>query len=335
MKKQSPIDRKRESSGHADVGTLEDGAIIETIEIAGRLLIIKERSIYEMVFADKVDPERTNINLPNTIHKLIIDKGTECEVVGRTFLTAKTIFKKEYLNDNIACDDVLGLSIDLLSELSQLEKEIKEYLDEENRVSIAYEKRRNKNVSFKLPSIVNLVSRCKTIFQKADHIEQTLMEIITNFYPYDKLTKQSHFPKFHKVLIKKYGKNDSFTKFINKTLYFMRVVRELRNGLDHRLSTYEITDFELKSDGNILSPTIQLSHKEVKVETTSLSDFFNLTINNLIEIIEVTFAYLAERAVRCNGLRYQLREIPIEKRRNKFVRFSFWMPLGNEGFYCQ
>ncbi len=335
MDKKRPIDKKRESGGYTDIGTLEDGAIVEMKEIAGRFLIIKERSIYEMIFADKIDPARTNINLPNTIHKLIIDKGTESELVARTLLTAKTVFKKEYLNDRINCNSVLSLCVDLLSELSLLEKEIKEYLDEENKVSLEYEKRRNEKVSFQLPAIINLESRCKTIYQKTDHIEQTLMEIITYFYPNKQLTKQSHFPKFHEVLKVKYGENDGFSKFIGKKACFMRVIRELRNGLDHRLATYKVTDFELKPDGDILSPTIELNHKDVKVERISLSEFLRITSSNLIEIIEVTFAFLAGRAVKTTGMPYQLREIPKEKRRHKFVRFCFWMPIGVEGYYCQ
>jgi hypothetical protein len=52
MSEKRPIDRKRESGGHADIGSEEDGAIIEMQNIGGRLLVIKERSIYEMVMAD-------------------------------------------------------------------------------------------------------------------------------------------------------------------------------------------------------------------------------------------------------------------------------------------
>jgi hypothetical protein len=161
------------------------------------------------------------------------------------------------------------------------------------------------------------------------------MEIITLFNPNSGLTKQSHFPKFHEVLKEKYVEKDGFTEFIGSTLYFMRIVRELRNGLDHRLSTYKIKDFELKTDGDILSPTIELNHKDVKVERTALNEFLKLTTQNLIEIIEVSFAFLAGRAVRTSRMPYQLRETPIEKRRHKFVKYSFWMPIGDEGFYCQ
>lgn len=335
MEEKRPIDRKRESGGHADIGSEEDGAIIEMKNIGGRLLIIKERSIYEMVMADDIDPERTNINLPTTIHKLIIDKGTESETVSRTLLTAMTLFRPEYISNTVDCSKLIGLTIDLLSEISILEKEIKEYQFAEKTASDEYEERRNQKVSYKLPSVVSLESKCKTIFQKADHIEQTLMDIIVKFYPNLGLTKQSHFPNFHEKLKEKYGEADPFVEFIKKTVYFMQVIRELRNGFDHRLEHTKVFDFELQTDGNIISPTIQLNHKKVKLERTSLSDFLEITTKNMLDIIELTFAYLAGKNVRTGGMPYQVRQIPDEKRRNKFVKFSFWTPIGEEGFYNQ
>lgn len=335
MEEKRPIDRIRESSGYTDIGSDEDGAIVEMKNIGGRLLIIKERSIYEMVMADDIDPERININLPPNIHKLIIDQGTESETVSRTFLTAKTLFRPEFILSDVDCDEVLSLTIDMLSEISLLEKEINDYQETENKVSNEYEERKNQKVSFKLPSVVNLESRCKTIFQKADQTEQILMDIIIKFYPNQGLTKQSHFPKFHEILNAKYGKTDPFTDFIDSTLYFMRVIRELRNGFDHRLDNTKVTDFELQTDGNIISPTIELKHKEVKLERTTLSEFLKITIANTLDIIELTFAYLAGKNIRASGIPFQVRLIPEDKRRHKFVKYSFWTPIGYEGFYNQ
>lgn len=335
MEEKRPIDRKREFGGRADIGTEEDGAIIEMKNIGGRLLIIKERSIYEMVMADTVDPGRTNINLPNSIHKLIIDKGTESETVSRTLLTAMTLFRPEYILNSVDCGKLISLTIDMLSEISILEKEINEYLDAENNVANEYEERRQQKVSYKLPAVINLESKCKTIFQKANHIEQTLIDIITEFYPNLGLTKQSHFPFFYEKLKALYGETDPFVEFIGKTLYFMQVIYELRNGFDHRLDYTNVFNFELKTDGNIIAPTIELKHKKIKLERTSLSDFLKISIANTLDIVELTFAYLAGKNMRASGLHYQVRLIPANMRRNKFVKYSFWTPIGEEGFYNQ
>ena len=179
MNEKRPIDKKRESGGMADIGSKEDGAIVEMTKIGERLLIIKERSIYEFILADQIDPDRTNIGLPNNIQKLIVNQGSESELVSRTFLTAKTIFKSEFLVDAIDIESVLTLSLDLLIEHIALEKEIKDLIKEEQSAIAKYESKRNEPISYAVPSIVDLETQCKTIFQKADHIEQILMEIFS------------------------------------------------------------------------------------------------------------------------------------------------------------
>ncbi|MBN8105865.1 hypothetical protein, partial [Vibrio vulnificus] len=64
MKEDNSIDSKRNSAGHAEIGTKEDGAILEMVKVGKRLIIIKDNSIYEFFMADSIDPGRKNINLP-------------------------------------------------------------------------------------------------------------------------------------------------------------------------------------------------------------------------------------------------------------------------------
>ena len=335
MEEKRLIDKIRESSGHTDIGSKEDGAIMKMKNIGGRRLIIKERSIYEMIMADDIDPNRTNINLPSTIQKLIIDKGTDSEIVSRILLTAMTLFSPEYIIETVNCTKIISLSIDLLSEVSILEKEISEYIFIESSACKEYEERKIKNLSFKVPSIISLESKCKTIFQKADHVEQILMDIVVNFYTNLGLEKKSHFPKLQEKLKVKYGETDPFVQFLSKNLYFMQVIRELRNGFDHRLEHTKVFDFELQPNGKIIAPTIELTHKNNKLKRTSLSDFLDKVLKNIVYIIELTFVFLAEKNTVKNNLHYSVKLIPEEKRQNKFVKFSFWTPLGVGGFYFQ
>lgn len=334
MEESSPIDKIRKSGGSADIGNDSDGAIKDMIGIDGLLYIIKEKSIYEFMMADYIDPQRTNINLPTNMQRLIINQGYNSELVGRTLLTAKTLFKTDLFDENTV-NKVLKLSIELIQELSILEKEINEYLHEEVKANGEYEERKNMKVSYAIPSIINLDTGCKTIFQKADHIEQILMEIISSFYPKEGLTKQSHFPKLHQILTNKYGEKDSFTDFISKTINYMKIIRDLRNGLDHRLDSVKISNYELQSNSDILSPTIELKSKDIKLERIALSHFLPIVKENMITIIESTFVYLAQKNIQDNTLFYQIKEIPEKIRRNKYVRYCFWMPLRKEGYYTQ
>lgn len=335
MAEKRPIDKKRESGGMADIGTIEDGAILEMVKIGERLIIIKEKSIYEFMMADDIDPERTNINLPNNIHKLIINQGADSELVSRTFLTAKTLFKQEFFDNTVDITKALTLSLDIIQEMAVLKKEINDYLRKEKDVSDEYEEKRNKPVSYSIPSIGDVETRCKTIFQKADHTEQILMEIITVFYPYDGLTKQSHFPKFYEILEAKYGENDPFSELIKTTLDFMKIVRILRNAFDHRLDTVNVTDFELQTDSNILTPTIELNHKDSKLEIQSLSELLKIIMPNLIFIFENTIAYMSNKTFKPYLMAQGVKEIPEDKRRYKHLKYSFWAPLGVGGYYNQ
>ena len=95
MKQIRPIDQKRNSGGTSEIGTKEDGAITGSMKIGNRLFFIKEKSIYEFIFADAVDPDRTNFDLPNNIQKIIATQGSDSEIVGRTILTAKRLFQPE------------------------------------------------------------------------------------------------------------------------------------------------------------------------------------------------------------------------------------------------
>lgn len=334
MSDRRPIDIKRDSGGSADIGTEQDGAILEMYNLDGKLIVIKEFALYEFMTADTVDPNRTNITLPNNIQRLLINQGADSELVGRTFLTTKTLLKKELFKD-IDTSKIIKLSLDALVELTVLEKEVGEYLSKEKEVSNEYEERRKKPSSYAIPSISDVETRCKTIFQKADHIEQILMEIITFFYPNEGLTKQSHFPKFQEILKKKYGEADSFYLFIDKSVYFIKVVRELRNSLDHRLKFVSVKDFELQVDTNIISPTIELEFKEIKLERVSLSEFLPLVLKNSIYIFEHTIGHLCSTNAKSDFMPYVIKEIPENIRRYKHVKYSFWSPLGETGYFHQ
>lgn len=335
MKDDKPIDTKRNSSGQARIGTLEDGAIEEMITIGDKIIVIKERSIYEFMMADAVDPERTNINLPNNIHKLIINKGSESELVSRVLLTAHILLKKGKFENDVNTDNALILTLELIQELAILETEIQSYLNKEQEVIEEYESKRGKAVSYSIPSIGNAKNRCTTIFQKADHIEQILMKIVLIFYPNDGLTQQSHFPKLHIIIEEKYGEKDSFTEFLCNIKEFMKTIRNIRNALDHQLKGVEIYDFELESNTNVITPSIQLDFKGSKIEKQTLSEFLKILIPNFIHICEITIVHLAGRNFIPSIIHQVVKEIPEDKRWNKYIRYSYWSNMGEGGYYDQ
>ncbi len=335
MEDKDPIDKKRESGGLAEIGTKDDGAILEMPKIGERTFVVKDRSIYEFIMADDIDPERTNINLPNNIHKLVIDQGAESELVGRTFLTAKTLFKKEFFDKSIDLNKALLLSIEILQELNVLEKEISGFLNKEQDLCDDYEAKKEKNLSYSIPGFGDVETRLKTIFQKADHIEQILIEIIQIFFPTLGITKQSHIPNFYDAIKVKYGEDDLFTQFLEPTVFFMKIIRAFRNALDHRLGTIKIFDFELQKDSNVAAPSFELKHKDIKLDRQSISDFLKVIIPNLLFLFENTLVHMSFKTFTPNMMANGIKEIPMDHRRYKHVKYSFWSPLGEGGFYSQ
>jgi len=334
MEDKSQIDKKRASSGWINIGTEEDGAILQMFNINEKHLIIKEKAIYELITADKVDPERKNIGLPNMIHRLVFGQGLQSAMVSKIFLTAKTLFAPQFFDDTIDVNSAVILSLEALKEFGDLEKNINDYLSCEKSEIEAYEKRKNDgNTSYALPAITDIETRCKTIFQKADHIEQILMEIIILFFPNEGLIKQSHYPKFQEIIKNKFGEGDPFYLFLEKVILFMRVVREFRNALDHRLNFIKIRDFDIQVDGTVLTPTVEFKHDDILVTRQALSGFLQLTLKTMIYVFETTMAHVGAKKVKKDFLNYQLREIPVAERHNKHVRFAFWSTLGGLEFF--
>jgi hypothetical protein len=115
-----PIDRKRDAGGVMEIGTPDDPSAITAIfPIGDDLYVVKERGVYEVKLADRIDPNRTNIAIPNT-HQRVLNYGSDAPVVGRTLLTAKELFNPTYLPKNLDLTQALRLCFETLKDLAAM-----------------------------------------------------------------------------------------------------------------------------------------------------------------------------------------------------------------------
>lgn len=320
----------RNSGGSADIGTAEDGAIMEMFDVGERHLILKKKSIYEFILADQVDPNRINPGLARNIQRLVLDRGSDSELVSRSFLTAKAIFGQEYFGDAVDDKKAMVISLDVLIELSVLDNEINNFISKEHELSEWYTARKN-SADYAIPSMIDVKTRCKTIFQKADHISQGIMEIIRLFYP--DFPIQHYYSQFLAFIEEKYGKDDGFSKFLQEAIPFLEIIRNARNCLDHRRTEAIIRDFEIQADGNILTPTIEMEYRSSSVPRMSLHEFLTTCNANMLLISEMMIVHIGNKCTKPRGaLSYHMREIPKEKRRYPLVNYCFW---SNLDFYHQ
>ena len=147
-----PIEKFRDSGGAFTVGSEEDGTpITEMFPLDSELLLITQKAIYEVKMADQLDPKRENPNIPHNVQRRILDLGTDSEFVGRTLLTAKALFKKEFLPSPIDINRALVLTFEALRDIIAMDSVAKEYILAEQKEIEAAEKRICNNNSWGWP----------------------------------------------------------------------------------------------------------------------------------------------------------------------------------------
>ena len=332
MKHKNSLDKFRNSGGGADIGTKEDGAIVETFKNGNRLIIIKEKSVYEFQLADDIDPERKHPNLPWSTHKLLLNIGSNSELFTKIFMTAKSLFTSSFVSIDVNVEKALNLTLEVIQEFNVLDEEIKDYIETENLVIKHYEENKG-NGSHSVPSIPNLITRCKTIFQKIDHICQIQMELIREFFP--EFTK-GYYTQLCGFMHSTYGDDDLTTKFFDRILPQIQLTRNIRNCLDHRKKEITILNFELQTTLNINTPTIEMEDNGSKLDKVDLSSFLLNTFNKLVEMYEVVMPHLCSKRISSRTIiPVEVTLIPEDKRRNINMRFGYWSPLGDGGYYHQ
>ena len=90
-----PIDKVR-NSGLSMTLPADTGGITHMGEINGALHMIGGSAIYRVQLADEIDPERTNIAIPNT-HQKVLSYGTDFPYVRQTLMTARRLFSNNVL----------------------------------------------------------------------------------------------------------------------------------------------------------------------------------------------------------------------------------------------
>lgn len=214
-----------------------------------------------------------------------------------------------------------------------MQEAIEEYNLEDEKACKIYEERKGVP-GFMLPSIPDMMTRCKTIFQKADQACQYFMSVIRLFYP--EITEKEYYTNFEDFVKAKSGEDDPFSKFLHQVVPFVMEIRRARNCFDHRKVELRLTGFELQDDGSVLSPTIEMNFAGSVITQQDLRTYLSLVMDDLVNTVEIMLPYLATKHIQPMGLiTLQVRQVPEEKRRWKHVQFGLWWPIGEGGFYAQ
>src|SRR5271166_5335685 len=159
----------RDRGGMFTINNPDDGTPIKELFKLneGLLLIVTEKFTYGVQVADRIDPERTNPNLAPNFQQKLFDYGTTSDLLCRTLLHAKVMFRKEF--QAIDVEQAKQLSFDAFSNLVSLEGASREFKAAEEAEIERVQALEQKDRSMTLPAVSNVRAHCKGFMQKADH----------------------------------------------------------------------------------------------------------------------------------------------------------------------
>ena len=292
------------------------------------LYVITEKCTYRVQMADQVDPERKYSALPTVFQQKLFDLGTDSELLRRTLMQARVLFRKEFLC--IDPDKAMKLTLEALAELAELHEVCKNFASSEQAAIDKLEASPSKDRSQTVPSAGNVQTQCKTFAQKADHFAAKLMEIVRLFYPEQ---KGKNWDDLQAMAKSKYGDRDPFCQVLNIAVPLLKLVRNARDCIEHHRPDVVVRDFEPQPDGTIAVPTIEVNFRGSSLERTSISSFMSQVEKDLLDTFEMLAAHMSSKHMKpFAGMPMEIGLLPEDVQKAWHVRFAYGMYNLNRQF---
>ena len=325
MKGKRPIDRLRDAAGSMRIA--DGGQITSMIVIGGVLHSISEESIHEIKLADNIDPKRTNPEIPNAQRK-VLSLGSQSPIVGKTLLTAHTLFDAKFLRQGLDVDKALSGTFQALHEIAGMNDLALELDAAQKHATKGGSVEVEPNRSVSIPQVGHPERRCKEFVQKGDHALQELFRIPTLFFP--TLSAKRWFEALRDEAVRTLGKDHNFSQFLAEALPLYKFVRDVRNAIEHKdeKKRVDVSDYELDASGVVKPPMMGILLEGQPLQQIPLADFFRWMLDAVVEHFETQIAFLAEISISSEtGFKHLLIEMPLEMRRYPNVRYSFGVEL--------
>jgi hypothetical protein len=322
MKNRSPMP-SRDYGGGFTLNNPDDGTpITEMFTLNDGLLMITEKCTYRLRVADQIDPDRKNPALPHNFQQKLFDYGTKSDLLCRTLLQAKVMFRKEFQSVDI--DQAMQLSFDALSDLISMHEAAQTFKSAEQAAIAKAESLKRKDRSQTIPAVGNVRAHCKTFMQKADHFAVSLLAIVRLFYAE---MKAKGWEDFHQLVKSRYGESDVFCKVSELTVPFLLLVRNARDCLEHgNLKGVKTSDFEPQPDGTIALPSIEINFRKSSHDRCPISWFMEETTKALLDTFEMIVVHTCSKNIQPKLLLPMIVQLlPENYQKAWHVRFAYGM----------
>jgi len=324
------IDRLREGAGSTKVGTPDDeNEITGFLTIDDLLYVVKKQGIYHCKLADEIDPERTNIGVPNTVQR-ILPYGSNDEWIGRTLLTGKELFNPSFLSPKIDCNRAMVLMLDIAKNVGAMKEEARIFLECEKQSIEALDPSIREDRSFVLPSVHDVDRHCANFLQKADHTLRNLQHIVRLFYGDN--AKKGWPEAFAKFIEDHDEREDDFLKFLREITPFMHVIRNARNCVEHpqKNQLLKTEDFSINAKQELTPPMMEIVHPKTPQEPVPILAFMGSVSDSVVLVVEDMVSFLCGRFVsEFSGFPIVLCSFSQEMRKEQYVQYGYGTDIGS------
>lgn len=330
LDKKQLIDKLRDGAGSFEIRTPgDDSGILEMISTGDRLLIVKSKGIYEVKLADEVDPERTNINVPNTIQR-VFPYGADDPWVGAVLLTGHHLFFSSCSPSIVADNSAFRLLLEIAEDIAGADQLVKNYREAEGAATESLDPKIRKDRSVVVPAIGNIESRCNEFLQRSDHALRELFRLVQMFYPD---VGSGGWESLKKKIDGGPPDIDNFPQFLAEEVPFLQLIRNARNCVEHprpeqRLS---VVDFSLDPMNVVLPPMVEIIHPKTPLNRVLVGTFFPQTLQRIVSLVELMVVFLCARHVMpVGGFPIQVIEFPPQQRKSAHVRYGYGTVIGDQ-----
>lgn len=327
MQKRSmrPIDRIRDAAFQMQVGTEQDGRIVDMIAIHEKLYVVKTGAIYSFLLADKIDPERQNPKIPNAQQKEL-PIGSDDAVVARILLTAKLLFTKTALGQSFDVEGGMECALCLLKDVENL-RGMRGKLEHAQLEAEAMQPSPAARLSsFRLPSIEDIEARFDAFAQKIGHVVDGLETLAKIFYPVELQTKW--IDSLTKLAKERYAQDSPFALYMDRVSPFLLSMRKMRNMIEHPKPDefIKVYNFRLLPSGELARPSVDIVWLDSPLESSQMTTLMEFLTDHLVNVCEALLVYLCDANINMHGAFSSLRVVSVPPDQRRFhpeIRYSY------------
>ncbi len=300
-----PIDRKRNSGGSFKVG--EAGEINRAMITTSTVMYnVTDRAVYAVQMADQIDPDRTNINLPQIVPQRVLEFGAEATFVARTFMTAGVLFDRTYLGQTFDVDAGKSLALEVAKRLASMRDIFDALVSNERRVVESLGSQSDGR-SFRVPETPGLRTKVETFLAGGDRVQEALFSIAHQFYERPQGRVNTRASLIDQVERQAPGRI-AFHAAVKSIIEVLHRVREHRNASVHDdgPKSLVLRDFHLLPSGEISAPLMEIRHPTFPLAQTPVAQHMAAEIELLTEVSEALMAWLCSENIALSAPIFQV-----------------------------